>query len=110
MKNIHYSNGKEHLPVCRDYKYDWGSAIYLDVPRLMHYPVDLILGIGLCLTNFHPKKRFESLKSQVGFIRAYREAQNNIMKPYYFNIVSQWDKNNRSLKWKTPSKLCPQLV
>ena len=43
LYHIHYSNGKEHLPVCRDYKYDWGSAIYLDVQLLIHYPVDLIL-------------------------------------------------------------------
>lgn len=109
LYHIHYSNGKEHLPV-RDHEYDWGSVIYLDVPRFMHYPVDLILGIGLCLTNFHSKKIFESLIKEVGFVRAYKEAQNNIMQPYYLNLVSQWDKNNRNIKWKTPSKLCPQLV
>ena len=34
---------------------DFGQALILDSPRIMHYPMDIILGIDFIVSNFFPK-------------------------------------------------------
>ncbi len=109
LYHIHYSNGLNHLnrKGCR---YDWGNAIYLDCPRLAHYPVDLILGIGFCLTNFYPKSTFDNLIKEYQFTRLYRVSQEAVLKPYYCNLASAWQYNAAGLNWNDYRSLCPQII
>lgn len=109
LYHIHYSNGLNHLNH-KNCQYSWGNAIYLDCPRLSHYPIDLILGIGFCLTNFYPKSTFDNLIKDHQFTHLYKVSQEAILKPYYYNLASAWQKNLAGLNWNDYRLLCPQII
>ncbi len=84
------------------------GMLYLNVPRLAHYPLDIILGVGFCLMNFHTKDVFTKLYHQDRvFPRLYRSAQKRILEPY-FNAIT--NTTGVSTGWVGKKELCPQIV
>lgn len=60
------------------------SFLTLDSPRLPFPPLDLVLCIVFCLTNFYEKDSFENnFTSNQQIMIAYRKSQEKILKKYY---------------------------
>lgn len=94
--------------ISSDSAFSWGDAIHLDTPRIVHYPLDLYLGIGFVIRNFYHKSDFEKLIADSQFSHLYRESENHILKPYYYSIMHKWDSTLRtSIDYH---KLCPHLL
>lgn len=79
----------------------------MDVPRLMHHPVDALLGLLLVFANYH-KDGYKKLTSNGNFMSLCRESAKHILVPYYTSLskvpwtegfVSEYDKS-----------LCPYLT
>lgn len=82
------------------------GTIHLNVPRLVHYPLDIMLGIGFCFTNFYKKEMFKKFcgKSGSQFVRYYKNSQDRILKPFFESLA---DTRNCVFERKV---LCPQIV
>ena len=90
--------------VLKDERQHKGS-MYMNVPRLVHYPLDIVLGIGFCLMNFYKKEVFTKLYiNDKQFPRLYKQSYDRILKPYLASLVGQpscvFDKKD----------LCPQIA
>lgn len=84
------------------------GMLYLNVPRLAHYPLDIVLGVGFCLMNFHTKDVFTKLYEQDRvFPRLYQSSQQRILEPYYNAITST---SGAGTGWLGKKELCPQIV
>ncbi len=84
------------------------GMLYLNVPRLTHYPLDIVLGIGFCLMNFHTKDVFTKLYKQDSlFSRLYQTSQHRIIEPYYNAITSN---SGAGTGWPGRKELCPQIA
>ena len=84
------------------------GMLFLNVPRLAHYPMDIVLGIGFCLMNFHTKDVFRNLYTQDRvFPRLYQSSQQRILEPYYNAITNI---NGAGTGWAGKKELCPQIV
>lgn len=89
-------------------KYDFGQSIILDSPRLMHYPMDIILGVDFVLSNFFPRIWSELKKEgeYISLITAYRD---KLIKPYFCSLTNHWrGELNGTSDWNT-CEICPQL-
>ena len=110
LYHLHYSDGTEHLGE-KNPNFQWGNAIYLDCPRIVHYPLDLILGIGFYCTNFQYKGTFDRLITHPLFGKLYRQSQNAILKPYFLNLAAHWNEELKRIFFCTNSSdLCPILI
>lgn len=107
LYHLQYSNGSNHFGKTNS-SFNWGQLVYLDSPRFVHYPMDIILGIGFYLTNFQPKGLFEDFLKDPLFRQLYTQAKNQILKPYYYNLASHWDNVSQSKMWNS-NILCPHL-
>lgn len=86
---------------------DFGSLLILDTPRLMHVPVDIILGLDLILSNFFPST-WNKLRDESEYVSLYERYINSIWKPYIHTWASNWTFNNSAINWN-PNLLCPYL-
>lgn len=89
--------------------FDYGDTLILDTPRIIHYPVDLILGIGFLTINFFPLA-FESIMDDGYFSGLYKRYQERILKPYFHTIANHWDYNKGGVTWNPITHLCPFLI
>ena len=85
-----------------------GSVLYLDTPRVMHVPLDLILGVDMILSNFAPKA-WEALRNENEYQSLYRKYQNSLWKPYIHSWASHWPNRLQSVSWQ-PQSICPYLL
>lgn len=99
-----YDNGKSLI----DKEHNRGS-ISIRSPRFPFYPLDIVLGIGFCLQNYHTKDMFTNLYSKGDiFSRMYRDSQKRIIEPYFLAISGIIE--TRRVYWKDNHLLCPQIV
>lgn len=61
---------------------NFGSSLILDMPRLMHYPMDFIIGLDFITSNFKPDL-WRTLRKDAHYIKLIRNAQSRVMKPYF---------------------------
>lgn len=90
-------------------EFDYGSTFHLDTPRILHHPVDLILGIGFLTNNFFPLA-YEEIMDQSFFPGLYKRYQEKIVKPYFHTLASNWDYDKSKVIWSPVSDLCPLLL
>lgn len=89
-------------------KYDFGQSIILNSPRLMHYPMDIILGIDFVLSNFFPTV-WNELKNDGQYISLVTVYRDRLLKPYFCSLTSHWrGELNGTSDWNT-QEICPQL-
>ncbi|MGD9716048.1 MAG: hypothetical protein AB7U26_03100 [Sulfuricurvum sp.] len=88
---------------------DFGEAIFLDAPRLMHYPMELILGIDFVLANFFPEA-WDTLKKQGPYITLLKKYQNFFWKPFAYALASHWNDYDSTRKEWQSQKVLPNLV
>jgi hypothetical protein len=92
-----------------DPSFNWGSTLYLDTPRIMHYPMDFILGVGFLTSNYAPRV-FNDLLNDGGFANIYRQYQERIWKPFTHSIADHWNFTKSDIVWRPTSTLCPYLI
>ncbi|WP_286736647.1 MULTISPECIES: hypothetical protein [Sphingobacterium] len=89
-----------------------GDLFYIDTPRIMHKPVDFILGIGFLTSNFYPIA-FESLKDEREFVKLQQSYQEAIWKPYFHTLANQWRPfEGGNIIWDplTINNICPTFI
>ena len=90
--------------------HDSGVVMYLDTPRLMHCPIDFILGVGFLTSNFSPIA-FELLSEDNEFRNLNAKYQEKIWKPYFHTMANHWKPFvEKNLLWKDPVNLCPSII
>lgn len=82
------------------------GTMHLNVPRFVHYPLDIMLGIGFCFTNFYKKEMFTNFCGNSGsqFVRFYKKSQDRILKPFFESLA-----NTQNSVYNIKD-LCPQIV
>ncbi len=81
--------------------------VEIDVPRLVHFPLDMVLGLSVALRNYLPAA-YEKLKNNPIYLGLCYESQKRLLVPYfnvYRNGIGVDGKAN-----KTIQKVCPYLV
>lgn len=89
-----------------------GQSMKLVVPRLPFYPMDAILGIDFIVGNFYKKDTYNKLRSEHLYIKALKNAQNRLWRPYFLALSHIWC-THPSIKMDDlsfPSKLSPYIV
>ena len=87
-----------------------GDLFYIDTPRIMHKPIDFILGIGFLTSNFYPIA-FESLKDEREFVKLQENYQNAIWKPYFHTIANKWKPfQETNIVWNPINDICPIFI
>lgn len=90
--------------------FDSGSIMYIDTPRLVHYPLDFILGIGFLTSNFFPTA-FKVLSEESEYFKLNEEYQKRIWKPYFHTLANHWKPfESNTIIWNSINDLCPILV
>jgi len=89
--------------------FDNGSILSLDTPRIMHYPMEFILGIGYLTANFFPTA-YSTLLNDGFFFNVYKKYQERIWKPYSHTLANYWKPfEENSIIWN-PNIVCPYLL
>lgn len=87
-----------------------GDLFYIDTPRIMHKPVDFILGIGFLTSNFYPIA-FESLIDEREFVKLQQSYQTAIWKPYFHTLANQWKPfAEANIVWNPINDICPIFI
>lgn len=97
QSHLHFSGQNESIR----------ENIYIDVPRLVHYPLDMILGLSVAMQNFAPNT-FEKLKEHSIFLHLCYLSQKRLLVPYfnmYTNCIDADGKSNKNIR-----EVCPYLV
>ena len=85
------------------------GSVSIRTPRFSHYPLDIVLGIGFYLLNFHKVDVFTHLyNTNEWFSRLYADSQKRILEPYYLTISDSLKSQRDNMKNCKP--LCPQIV
>lgn len=90
---------------------EYGKNMFFDAPRIMHYPMDFILGIDFILSNYYSEiwnKLKETNHQYNSLIAKYQEV---ILKPYFNSMSEHWStrKPFNQRNWDTQD-ICPQIV
>jgi len=67
----------------------WGSAVFLEAPRLVHPPLNAFIACDMILSNFLPKTR-QKLALDGNYKKWLKQAQRDMWKPYIEAISSAW--------------------
>lgn len=90
-------------------KVDIGNTIFLDCPRIMFHPTELILGLDFVLSNFFPDY-WNTLKQKSTYISLIQDYYDVLVKPFAHTLASKWSGYNQSsIEWH-PDLLFPQLA
>jgi len=101
----HFQFGGRKL---KEKKIDMGQALFFDAPRIMHHPMEFILGLDFVLSNFFPHI-WEKIKQEVEYINILKKYQEYFILPYYKSIVNYFDRTINQIPWN-PQEIYPQLV
>jgi len=99
----HFQLGGREL---KDTITDYGQALFLDSPRIMHHPMEFILGIDFVLSNFFPMI-WNDIKKKPDYINVLTKYQKQFIFPYFKSIVEYFEDTSNS--WN-PREIYPQLI
>jgi len=85
---------------------DSGRALFLDAPRIMHHPMELILGIDFILSNFFPTV-WNNIKPLPRYKKILKKYQKDFILPYFKSIVEHLE--GTPTVWNS-KEIYPQLV
>jgi len=86
---------------------DYGQALFLKSPRIMHHPMELILAIDFILSNFFPRI-WDRIKHKTQYKKILQKYQKQFIQPYFQAIANSFD-NNLPQNWNAQD-IYPQLV
>ena len=88
---------------------DFGNSLILDSPRIVHYPMDIILGVDFVLANFFAEQWREQRKDGE-YINLVRDYQSFFWKSYAHTKASHWKPfNQENIQWN-PLSIWPNLM
>lgn len=97
LSHVHFSEGVEGNNAC----------MREDLPRLIHYPLDIVLGLSVALQNYAPQI-FASLCRNSNYLGLCYESQKRLLAPYfasYADCIKNEGKSDDNIKTQ-----CPYLV
>ena len=105
--NISEMHPLYHVHFLNESKIGVDEALAMDVPRLAHHPVDVLLGILLVYANYNPEG-YKKLLHDGHFMGLCRDSAKHILGPYYRSLfsVSQLEENIKEYD----KSLCPYLT
>jgi hypothetical protein len=72
--------------------FDFGKIIILDVPRIMHPPMDIILAIDFIIKNFYTYEQHQTLTEGKPFYKkCVQNAQFRLWRPYALALASNFE-------------------
>ncbi len=86
---------------------NFGSSIIMDNPRVIHYPMDFIIGFDFVISNFTPAL-WKALKRENAYIRMMKNAQTRTIKPFISSLAHHFNFHAPNNHWRT-SEICPQI-
>jgi len=89
---------------------DYGAALVLSSPRLIHPPMDAILGIDFIIQNYISKKRRKSLTQDREYRKLLYNSQLRIWRPFWISVASAWNKFPFDSIALQPAQLAPNIV
>ena len=84
----HYEYGGSELTKAEEF--DYGNFILLDTPRIMHPPLDIVLGIDFVIKNYYDNKEHKHLTNSEIYKRYIKNAKQRIWKPYVLSLASHF--------------------
>ncbi|MDZ7818233.1 MAG: hypothetical protein U5K55_06290 [Aliarcobacter sp.] len=88
-------------------KLDSGRALFLDAPRIMHHPMELILCIDFILSNFFFPIIWNKIKPIPAYKKILKQYQKDFILPYFKSIVEHFEDTQNV--WNS-QEIYPQLV
>ncbi|MDT0676995.1 hypothetical protein [Autumnicola musiva] len=85
-----------------------GQVLLMDTPRMMHMPVDIILGVDLVLANFSPEI-WHKMRDESEYHTIFKKYQESFWRPYIHTFANNWAFNNGNISWDGKHKICPNL-
>lgn len=96
-----------HVHFLNDSKIEGVKVLTLDVPRLMHHPVDILLGVLLVYANYN-QTGYKKLLADAHFMSLCRDSARHILGPYYRSLsLVPWIEGSIS---EYDKLLCPYLI
>lgn len=68
----------------------FGNGLMLPAPRLMHPPMDAILGIDFILQNYFDRDKIQTLLDDSSYKEIVNNSQNRLWKPFFASLYSIW--------------------
>lgn len=83
--------------------------LFMDTPRLMHHPLDLVLGVDFLLSNYFPDT-WDALQRDGHYASLCRRYQAAFWKPYIHAIARHWDLHRDRDCWNAKNVIWPNLL
>lgn len=96
----------------KEKKIDFGQALFFDAPRIMHHPMEFILGLDFVLSNFFPVS-WDKLRRNGTYVNLIKKYQEYFVYPYFKVLSDYFVENQKELKWgiaKNQIDIYPQLI
>lgn len=87
---------------------NFGCSLMLDSPRIVHYPLDIILGVDFVLANFFGKD-WREIRRKGDYVSLVRKYQNAFWRPYAHAKASMWPSYGAACGW-SPIQIWPNLL
>jgi hypothetical protein len=100
----HFQHGGNRLKIK-----NYGDHLVLESPRVMHLPLDAVLGLDFVLANFRGKDR-KSLFGNQTYQDCLAEVQKTFWRPYIHSLANRWDSYPTGRYEWNSLEICPQLV
>jgi len=91
-----------------DASYHIGQVLSMDTPRMMHMPVDIILGIDLVLANFAPDV-WHKMRDEPEYHGIFKMYQESFWRPYIHTFATNWPFDSSNISWDGKHQICPNL-
>lgn len=98
-----------HVHFLNDSQINGVEVLAMDVPRLMHHPVDVLLGILLVYANYNPTG-YKKLLADGGFMGLCRDSARHILGPYYTGLSRMHGLGVEGNIMEYDKSLCPYLI
>jgi hypothetical protein len=86
----HFSFGGYHMEAFQDGTFDeFGRSLILRTPRIMHPPMELVLGIDFIFNHFIPKTKLELLED-TGYLALIKKLKAYFWMPYSLAIAKNF--------------------
>lgn len=90
LYHIQFGSGKiRKTPEAANLNIENGGHLYLDTPRLLHYPLDFVLGFDFLLANYFPAA-WSNLHRNGQYVSLCRRYQDFFWKPYIHTLAKHW--------------------
>jgi hypothetical protein len=103
----HFQFGGRKIRDLKKEDNSFGHLINMDIPRINHHPMDIVLAVDFALSNFKTSKWNELIQNGQ-YSGLVRKRQEHCLKPYFLTLSSKWDSGLNSTNWSHQA-LLPQL-